>query len=73
MIENSYYENNFNHDGQIVSKNQKIISPAKTGVHASICICKYLPGTTGTAIKSSYVLEKEAFFERKNLKPQRKK
>ena len=45
----SYYEKNFSHDGQIVSdsENKKIISPAKTGVHASymyyvymfLCIC----------------------------------
>ena len=38
MIENSYYEKKFNHDGQVVSENNKIISPAKTGVHASIYI-----------------------------------
>ena len=43
MIENSYYEKYFSHDGKIVSENQKILSPAKTGVHASyIHIYTYL-------------------------------
>ena len=42
MIENSYYEKNFSHDGQIVSENKKIISPATTGVHASVYINLYI-------------------------------
>ena len=44
MIENSYYQKNFSHDGQILSetKKKKGISPAKTGVHASVMYVMYV-------------------------------